>query len=598
MKPRGWVLLLLLLQLLLAMFANIAAAQSLPIKLEQAQLTVTLSQNDGSPAEVRELGLQQLPWKWDKTFLRQRGVMQFRFDVPMDEALIKQIKADGKGLGLSSLNMGNRYRYRINSGNWTAVGWEENNTQFRVTPRWHLLGDDDLRAGSNLLELEIKAEPANDSGLTALELDKEIVSLAVHMKRVTVRYATALVVASVSAIVCLMALAIGWSTREKFFWVAAASEAAFSIRQADWLMDYPPVPTWVFNATRSVLVAYYAGLMCWISVLLIKPVLPWLNRSIKLYLWLALPVLALGAAIGDYRIYQIFWNAATLLLVSACVARLTYHSWRGADTTVYIYTVGAWLAFIFGLYDYAIELMPSGFGQWRLGNYSFLVFNFALGTVVVQRYLAAHDELGLLRASQSLLAENATYRERQRMIQDIHDSVGSQLVALLGLVNSSAPREQIKTHTSDALDDLRMAVDAISNINGELTVVLASLRHRLQPRLDAAQLRLMWQVDALPKFEKLTHQDIQNVQRILLEVFSNIIQHAKATEVLLSARYDIDAKVCRIIISDNGTGFDANVTTGRGLSNIQSRAEMLGATLSIAKNEPGGTSVKLGIAVN
>ena len=172
------------------------------------------------------------------------------------------------------------------------------------------------------------------------------------------------------------------------------------------------------------------------------------------------------------------------------------------------------------------------------------------------------------------------------------------MVALLGLVNTNAPREQIKTHTSDALDDLRMAVDAISNVDGELTVVLASLRHRLQPRLDAAHLRLVWQVDALPKFEKLTHQDVQNVQRILLEVFSNIIQHAKASEVLLSARHDVNAKRCQIIISDNGVGFGANATTERGLSNIQSRADLLGATLSITQNEASGTAVKLGIAIH
>ena len=604
MRLRRWVSILklmlnLLLVLVCAMFANIAAAQSLPIKLEQAQLTVRLSQSDGSSDEVRELGLQQLPWKWDRTFLRQRGIMQFRFDIPIDEVLIGQIKAEGKGLALSSLNMGNRYRYRINSGNWTAVGWEETTTQFRVRPRWHLLGDHELKVGRNLIELEIKAEPANDSGLTALELGKGEESLAAHTQRVTARYATALVVGSVSAIVCLMALAIGWSTREKFFWVAALAEAAFSVRQADWLIEYPPVPTWVFNAARAVLVAYYAGLMCWISVMLIKPAAStWLTRFIKLYLWLALPVLALGAAAGDYRVYQIFWNAATLLLVSACVARLTYNSSRSYDATVCVYTFGAWLALIFGLYDYVLELLPAAFGQLRLGNYSFLVFNFALGAVVVQRYLKAHNELSLLRTSLSLQAENATYRERQRMMQDIHDSVGSQLVALLGLVNSNAPRTQIQTHTSEALDELRMAVDAISNVDGDLAVVLASLRHRLQPRLDAAQLRLVWQVDALPKFENLTPKDIQHVQRILLEVFSNIIQHANAKDVVLSARYDAEAKVCRIIIRDDGTGYDAGATTGRGLSNMQSRAKMLGATLSVTQNEPQGTAVNLGIAVH
>ena len=126
----------------------------------------------------------------------------------------------------------------------------------------------------------------------------------------------------------------------------------------------------------------------------------------------------------------------------------------------------------------------------------------------------------------------------------------------------------------------------------------ATASTRLQPRLVAANLQLRWQVDALPKFDKLTPKDIQHIQRILLEVFSNIIQHAKAKEVVISARYDAAARVCRISISDDGKGFDASATTGRGLSNMQSRADMLGAALSIIQNNPHGMSVNLGITVS
>ena len=212
--------------------------------------------------------------------------------------------------------------------------------------------------------------------------------------------------------------------------------------------------------------------------------------------------------------------------------------------------------------------------------------------------LARTPDLVELAGAARDAGQEAALMERQRMMQDIHDSVGSQLVALLGLVNGNAPRAQIQAHTSDALDELRLAVYAIDKVDGDLAVVLATMRHRLQPRLDAAKLNLLWQVDALPKFEKLTPKDIQHIQRILLEVFSNINQHAKATEVRLSACYNADAKVCQITISDNGKGFDAGSTTGRGLANMQSRADMLGAALSITPNEPGGTAVKLAIAIH
>ena len=591
---KRWCWLLLLSTLL----TGSLLAQSLPLRLTQGELSVTLDHSDGSPDSLHKLGMQQLPWKWDRSFARQRGIMHFTFEFALTDALASQIKTDGVGLGLSSLNMGNRYRYRINNNQWTEMGWSELTTQFRVIPRWNLLTTNALRSGSNILELEIKAEPASDSGLSNIELDLVTPSLAMHSDEVFKRYATALVIGTLSTIVCLLSLAIWRLNRDKFFLITAVAEGFFAVRQTDWLVDYPLVPTWVFNAGRSVIFAYYAGLTCWVSVLLINKHAPWLNRFIQLYLWTALPVLVAGAAFGEYRVYQIFWNALTLLLVGTCVARLSYFSWRGSDVTVYLYTAAAWLALGFGVYDYLLEVFPIGFGQVKLGNYSFLLFNFGLGAVVVRKYWESHDSLQLLRLTRDQQTRQAALLERQRMMQDIHDSVGSQLVALLGLVNSNAPREQLSSHTSDALDELRLAVDAIDNVEGDLTVVLATLRHRLQPRLVTGNLQLRWQVDALPKFDKLTPKDIQHIQRILLEVFSNIIQHAKAKEVVLSARYDAIAKVCRICISDDGIGFDANATTGRGLSNIQSRADMLGATLSITQNKPHGTAMNLGIAVH
>ncbi len=568
---------------------------TLPLKLTQAELTATVTERDGEATQTHALGMQQLPWRWDRTFARQRGLMQFRLEVPLDAQLVKQLQASDKGLGLSASNMGNRYRLRVNSSEWTYVGWDEPTTQFRQKPRWHMLAAKELRPGNNVIELEIKAEPANDAGLSIVELGEAEASLKAHTNSYAAIYSLAVLVAVLSFLVCFLALVIGGLTREKFFWVAGLGEAAFFLRQLDWWIEYPPVPTWIFNGSRALLFAWYTGLMCWITLILVKKQAPWLERCIKAYMYAVFPVIVFGAYVGEHRIYPIGWGGIAAIMVIACAVRITYHAWRDSDAAIYIYTFGGWVALIFALYDYAGELLPTGFGQLLLGNYSLLVLSIALCVVIVQRYLLTRKALDDLATSRNLQAETATYRERQRMMQDIHDSVGSQLVALLGLVNSSAPHAQIKTHTAQALDELRMAVDAISSVDGELAVVLGSLRHRLQPRLEAAQLHLVWMVDELPKFTKLTHHDIQHIQRILLEVISNIIQHANATQVMLSARYDSDARVCRICISDDGTGFHPGTTTGRGLINIQHRAELLSATLSITQNEPRGTVVTLGV---
>jgi signal transduction histidine kinase len=592
------------LHLVWCLLANAAAGQtlpsppSLPIVLNEAQLSVTFTAPGQSPNDRRDLGQQVLPWRWDHSFLRQRGVMHFTFNVPLSQTLVTQLQADGKGLGLSSLHMGSRYRYRVNGRAWHNVGWDEANEQFRVRPRWQLLAASDLQAGSNTLELDIRAEPASNAGLASMTLGNEEPSLAAHERESNQRRGLALMSGTLSGLTCFLALGIWWKSREKSFLIVGLAQACFAIWQIDFFIDYPPVPTWVFNTIRSVLYVYFAGLMCWASLLLVKKSAPWLNHVIQPYLWLALPTLVAGTALGDYRVYEWFWMPATVLLVAASVIRFLLVSWQKSDWVFRINGLLTTIVVVFGLFDFVLTLLPSGLGKQNLFSYSIFLSNFAVSIMMVRQYWRVQNRLLKLRNEKNLEVAQAALTERQRMMQDIHDSVGSQLVALLGLVNSNAPRTQLQTHTSDALDELRLAVDAIATVDGDLAVVLATMRHRLQPRLDAAKLQLHWQIDMLPKFKKLSPKDIQHIQRILLEVFSNIIQHAKATQVSLSARYDAGAKVCHICVRDDGTGFDANATTGRGLSNIQSRADMLGATLSITPNEPSGTAVKLGISVS
>jgi signal transduction histidine kinase len=606
---RFWVSLCLAWGLLTA---SAASAQPLPIRLDEARLSVTLSESHRSQDEVRELGRQPLPWKWDHNFPQRRGVMHFTFDVPLEQTLLAQLKADGEGLGFSSLQMGNRYRYRINGKGWHYVGWYQPNTQFRTSPRWHLLPAQDLQAGVNILEIDIRAEPASNAGLARIELGEEFISQAEHEGELNQRRGLALMSGTLSALIGLMALALWWKSRDKAYLVTGLGQVCFVMWQIDFFVDYPPVPTWVFNAFRSAMYVYYAGSMCWVSVLLVKKPAPWLNRILQIYLWAALPTLVAGAALQDYRVYELFWIPASLLLGAVSFTRYTVVTWKKSDGTVRLNALMAGVAVAFGLYDLVVSFSPSGFGKANLLNYAFLFYNFAVGMMMVRNYWSMQSRLLRLRYEKGLEVKQATMLERQRLMQDIHDSVGSQLVALLSLVNSSAPQQVLQTHTSEVLDELRIAVDAIENVNGDLAVVLATMRHRLQPRLDAANLSLAWEVDALPRFDLLTPRHIQHIQRILLEVFTNIIRHAKATRVVFAAHCESPdgaqssseevepgrKRVIHVSISDDGIGMGSTTTKGRGLSNMQSRADMLGATLAVVAGDPRGTAVHLTIPLH
>ncbi len=592
-----------------------ALAQPLPIVLSEAQLSVTTHQPQVGEGDVRELGRQSLPWKWDRYFPRQSGVMHVTLHFQLAQPLLAQIKADGKGLGFSSNLMGNRYRYRVNGSAWQQVGWDEPNTQFRIAPRWQLLATQNLQADINALELDIRAEPASNAGLARIEIGDASTSLAAHERTTNRPKWLALISGTISGLICLMSLAIWWKSREKSFLIVGIAQACFVLWQIDFFVDYPPVPTWVFNAARSVLYVYFAGLMCWVSVLLVKRPAPWLNRLIQIYLWTALPTLLAGAFFQDYRVFELFWSSASVLLVVASVMRFIVASWKKSDATMRANGLLTGVMVVFGLYDLIVSFSPAGFGKPNWVNYLFLVSNLAVGMMLVRRYWSMQNRILKLGYQKNLEVKEATMLERQRLIQDIHDSVGSQLVALLSLVNASAPRDVLRTHTFEALDDLRMALDAIENVDGDLAVILASMRHRLQPRLNAANVRLVWDVEALPRFAQLSPQHIQHIQRIVLEIFTNIIQHAQATQAVFMVRCESShssdffspampsvtrlepSQRIRISISDDGVGMGDFITRGLGLENMQRRAAALGATLNVAACEPHGTAVYLHIPV-
>ena len=183
-------------------------------------------------------------------------------------------------------------------------------------------------------------------------------------------------------------------------------------------------------------------------------------------------------------------------------------------------------------------------------------------------------------------------------MREIHDGVGSQLVALLNLVTQRDARTEVLTeHVQGALDEMRMAIDSLQPMHDDLATMLATLRYRLQPRLDAAGIVLDWDVAELPPIAGFTAQASLQLQRILLEAFTNVLKHARATRIALHASWrDGPPAQVRIELQDNGPGLQAGPATpaaGRGIANMHARAEAIGAALRIEAGRGGGTSVLL-----
>ena len=132
----------------------------------------------------------------------------------------------------------------------------------------------------------------------------------------------------------------------------------------------------------------------------------------------------------------------------------------------------------------------------------------------------------------------------------------------------------------------------------DLVTVLATPRHRLQPRLQAAGIEVVWDVAELPALRQLAPHEVRQVQRILLEAFTNVLKHAQASQVTVRARGEAGGDpVVRLHISDNDVGLGADAPSaprpGDGIVNMQARAASIGALLRVEPHADGGTCVGL-----
>ena len=277
------------------------------------------------------------------------------------------------------------------------------------------------------------------------------------------------------------------------------------------------------------------------------------------------------------------------------------------------------LAFLLGtaVHDalVAADLVPYTPAQW-------LVFGppVMLGTVVLAlggRWFQAFDEAGRLnrelerRVSERardierqyeriavLERRSAVAEERERLMRDMHDGVGSQLMTTLNaLERGDVPPRQVSELLRQCIEDLRLVIDSLEGSEESLASALANLRYRVESRLAHAGLELAWDVDAKAG-TRLAPDAVLHVLRVVQEALTNVVKHARATRLAVSVRTEPGTAALVVDVVDNGVGAPPQEGTSlrgaRGLDNMRQRAHSLGGDLQVATGE-SGTRVRLRI---
>ncbi len=220
----------------------------------------------------------------------------------------------------------------------------------------------------------------------------------------------------------------------------------------------------------------------------------------------------------------------------------------------------------------------------------------------VLRLTLAEREAELSKAQLLQLAaqESATLlRERQRLVRDMHDGLGSSLISTLAMVErGAAGPADVSQVLRECIDDLRVVIESLEPVDFDLLVLLGTLRQRLASRFAQAQVAFLWDVDASVNLAWMNAPQALQILRIVQEGLTNVLKHAQATQVTLSVKHQsVDARlVAEVSLQDNGSGLGEPSELGRGLRNMQARAAELRAQLHI-DSSPQGTCLRLQLPI-
>lgn len=272
------------------------------------------------------------------------------------------------------------------------------------------------------------------------------------------------------------------------------------------------------------------------------------------------------------------------------------------------------LSTLLGVPDWLLHnnvISPEG---WFLGAYTNAVTFGIFGVLMYRRYINAINEVEQVNASlaQRLQAREAELEiihqrlreagqrqtisdERQRLMQDMHDGLGSSLISAIRSVERGGVSElKVSQILKDCLDDLKLTIDSMEPVEADLLLLLATLRFRLEPRLESTDITLLWEVQELPTLAWLEPSSALHILRIVQESIANILRHTRASEIKVGTALTVAG--VQVTIADNGQGFDVDkalgASAGRGLHNQQRRAQAVDGIVSW-QSGPTGTCFTL-----
>ncbi|ANY13439.1 MULTISPECIES: sensor histidine kinase [Latilactobacillus] len=200
--------------------------------------------------------------------------------------------------------------------------------------------------------------------------------------------------------------------------------------------------------------------------------------------------------------------------------------------------------------------------------------------------------------------EEILAQERHRLARELHDSVSQQLFAATMMLSALSEVAQKQADNAQMLQSLTTVERVLNEAQSEMRALLLHLRpvnlegkslrdgiiQLLNELKTKIAIQITWDIDSIT----LPSGIEDNLFRIVQELLSNTLRHAKAQEIEVYLKQLGQSVLLKVI--DDGTGFDTNAEQkagSYGLKNIVERAHSVGGTAKIISLPNQGTSVEI-----
>ena len=254
------------------------------------------------------------------------------------------------------------------------------------------------------------------------------------------------------------------------------------------------------------------------------------------------------------------------------------------------------------LFRFGIVSIPTNFAALAMA-----IFSISIGATFVQLILSKKIDLSktnlemqkaLKDQSQELEAEfkrtsdfqakAASREETERLTAELHDGVLTYLSVINSLSEKSTDSklQRINILSRNALNEIRIILEARPSDVASLTIALSALRAQLIDPLIYLGIEVEWSTSALLDQGATEPKVLMEIIRIVQEAVHNAVIRGQCKFLsIVAQRYETGFSM--IIINTGGHSFTEKHRKGLGIASMMNRSSSIGATLDIQPRESG-----------